>query len=128
LLYSLKLKALLILLRSNVLSWSSITGTRHSRSPLFILSWFAKTCISITYEANGTRDFRHQSPTHFCNDVSRTWSIGFMVHSSFKNRDCDWIARAEVAYAPVHLYTSMSRQANPFFFIVHCLIRLGEDG
>lgn len=40
----------------------------------------------------------------------------------------EW-ARAEVAYASVHLYTRACRAAqNPFFFVVHCLTRLGEGG
>lgn len=60
-------------------------GTRHSRRSLFILPWFSKTRISISYEANGTRDFRHRSPAHLCN-VYRTSGIGFMVHSSFESR------------------------------------------
>lgn len=36
------------------------------------------------------------------------------------------MARAEVTYAPVHLYTSRRATQNPFF-VVHCLIWFGED-
>lgn len=129
LLYNLKLEVLLVplIVRSDVLFWSALvaTGTRHSRSPLFILSWFPKTCISISYKANGTRDFRHRSPAHLCHNVSRTRSIGFMVHSSFENRD--WMTRAEVAYAFMHLYTNVSRHAKtPFlsFIVSHDLAKV----
>lgn len=90
-------------------------GTRHSRRSLFILPWFPKTRISISHEANGTRDFRHRSPAHLCNVVYRAPGIGFMVHSSFENRDRDWMARAEAAYAPMRLCTFALRHAKPLF-------------
>lgn len=113
--YSLKIKVPFVLLRLDVLVWFSLvaTGTCHSRSPLFITSWFSKTCISISY-----RQMVHETsgigPQLSLQHLLYLENIGFIVHSSFENRD--WIARAEVAYAPMHLYTSVSHHVKPFLY------------
>lgn len=116
--------------------WSVVlaaAGTRHSKRTLFILPWFLKTPISISYEANGTRDFRHRAGSHHLCSIPwfeyRVWSIlsaGIEIMIEWQKRK--WSKGVDIRpptpLAPVYIRPSLK----PLFFAAHSLISLDGDG
>lgn len=90
-------------------------GTRHSRRFLFILP-FPKTHISISYEANGTRDFRHRCVAPLCNVVS-----GYRIYGPFffrKSRSRLNDVSGSGIHSRAFVYVRLAPRKTPFLSLI----------